>query len=276
MPLVVGRWHSCSTSQTPVPAFSILALIAPSQDYVRAEWLEQQILADIQKVFRDEALLEEVWQSAQQQLTDSAPDLEAEIQAVEHQRTKTQAAADRYFQAFEAGTMAPAACNQRVEELTTQLQQLDEQRAELQEQRVALDLPAIRTDFLHEILTNLAAVVEAVPNAQKKHLLRLLVEKVLIRDKSTFEVWYRLPQFPAVRTLSHLVAPRLQCTNHHRRTLQGPLTRAVFLLDVGRGDGPTSRPGASVRVVGREGGPGPGHLLRAPRAHPDAPAVAVG
>ena len=104
--------------------------------------------------------------------------------------------------------MAPAACNQRVEELTTQLQQLDDQRAVLQEQRVALDLPALRTDFLHEILTNLAAVVDAVPNAQKKHLLRLLVEKVLIRDRSTFELWYQLPQFQGVRTLSHLVAPR--------------------------------------------------------------------
>lgn len=54
----------------------------------------------------------------------------------------------------------------------------------------------------------MAAIVDAVPNAQKKHLLRLLVEKVLIQDRSTFAVWYRLPQFPAVRTLSHLVAPR--------------------------------------------------------------------
>jgi len=43
--------------------------------------------------------------------------------------------------------------------------------------QAALDLPALRTDFVHEILTNLAAVVDAVPNAQKKHLLRLLVEE---------------------------------------------------------------------------------------------------
>ena len=178
------------------------------QDYVRAEWLEQQILADIQKVFRDEALLEEVWQSAQQQLAASAPEIDGQIQAVDQQRTQTQASLDRYFRAFETGTMTPAACQQRIEELTAQARQLDEQRAALQEQRASLDLPALRTDFLNEILTNLAAVVDAVPNAQKKHLLRLLVEKVLIRDRCTFEVWYRLPQFPGgVRTLSHLVAP---------------------------------------------------------------------
>jgi site-specific DNA recombinase len=177
------------------------------QEYVRAEWLEQQIMADIQKVFRDEELLEEVWQSAQQQLAATAPDLDSRIQAVDHQRTQTQAALDRYFRAFETGAMTPAACQQRVEELTNQARQLDDERATLQEQREALDLPALRTDFLHEILTNLAAVVDAVSNAQKKHLLRLLVEKVLIQDRCTFAVWYRLPQFPAVRTLSHLVAP---------------------------------------------------------------------
>jgi hypothetical protein len=61
----------------------------------------------------------------------------------------------------------------------------------------------MRADFLHEILTNLSGVVGRHSRpAQKKHLLRLLVEKVLIRDRCTFEVWYRLPQFPAVRTLS--------------------------------------------------------------------------
>ncbi len=137
------------------------------QDYVRAEWLEQQILTDIQKVFRDEALLEEVWQSAQQQLAASAPDIDAQIQALDQRRTQTQAALDRYFRAFETGTMTPTACQQRVEELTTQARQLDDERGALQEQRAALDLPALRTDFLHEILTNLAAVVDAVPNAQK-------------------------------------------------------------------------------------------------------------
>jgi hypothetical protein len=47
-----------------------------------------------------------------------------------------------------------AACQQRVEELTGQVRQLDDERADLQEQRAALDLPALRTDFLHEILTN--------------------------------------------------------------------------------------------------------------------------
>lgn len=177
------------------------------QDYVRTDLIEPLILDEIQKVFRDEALLEEVWQSAQAQLAASAPQLEAEIKQMDRQRAKAQGALDRYFAAFEAGTMAPADCSLRVAELTAQMKQFDEQLASLREQRAALDLPAIRADFLNEILTNLSGVVGAIPAPQKKHLLRLLVEKVLVRDRCTFEVWYRLPQFPEVRTLGELVAP---------------------------------------------------------------------
>ncbi|MCP4571137.1 MAG: hypothetical protein GY838_02170 [bacterium] len=43
---------------------------------------------------------------------------------------------------------------------------MDRRRA-LEERRTSLDLPALKTDFLNEILTNLMGVVEAVPNAQK-------------------------------------------------------------------------------------------------------------
>ena len=104
--------------------------------------------------------------------------------------------------------MAPDVCNKRVEEISNQITQMDEQHQALKERRSALDLPALKTDFLKEILTNLQGVVDSVPAPQKKHLLHLLVKKVLIKDQHTFEAWYRLPQFPGVRILGQLVAPR--------------------------------------------------------------------
>ena len=46
------------------------------------------------------------------------------------------------------------------------------------------------------------------PPSKSKHLLQLLVEKVLIRGQRTIEVWYRLhPLFHGVRTLG------LSCPN---------------------------------------------------------------
>ncbi len=84
--------------------------------------------------------------------------------------------------------MTPATCNHRVDELSTQIKQLDEEREILREKRQSLDLPAIKNDFLQEILVNLKGIVDAVPTPQKKHLLGLLLEKVLICDRHTFEV----------------------------------------------------------------------------------------
>ncbi len=56
---------------------------------------------------------------------------------------------------------------------------------------------------------------------------------------------------------------------------QGPLTRAVFLLDAGPVRGPESRSGAIVRVMGRGFGPMAVSLFRAPQAVLRDPAVAV-
>jgi len=112
--------------------------------------------------------------------------------------------------------MDAATCNQRVEELTTQARQLENERDALKAKRHNLDLPALKHDFLDQILNNLMAVVDAVPPGQTKHLLHLLVKKVLIPDSRTAGIWYRLPQESPVRTLSDLVASMGQYANPNR------------------------------------------------------------
>jgi len=169
-------------------------------------------------------------ESAQEKLAANAPAIEKELTHLNQQRAKIQATIDRYYVAFESGTMTPTTCNQRVEDLTAQLKQLEDQHEALTEQRAALDLPALKMSFLKEILSNLKGVVDAVPIPQKKHLLHLLVKKVLICDRRTFEVWYRLPQFPGVRTLGSMVAPRGQCAKQLRVTLLLPKEQAIFCV----------------------------------------------
>ena len=201
------------------------------QDYIRADLIEEKILGDIQAVFQDETLLQSVWEAAQAKLIETRPNIDAEITAAQQARQKSQAALQRYYIAFEAGTMEPTTCNERVAELSAQVHQLEAQIADLERQRDELDLPALRMEFIHEILTNLQGVVEAVPAAQKKHLLQLLVEKVLVKDRCTFDVWYRLPQLPeGVRTLSHLVPSRLQYANRKPVLASSAATHTVFCL----------------------------------------------
>lgn len=178
------------------------------QDYVRADLIEEEILAQVQAVFQDEALLEEIWESAQKKLAGNGPAIDEEVKSIDDKLARGQDTLNKYFRAFEDGSMNPVACSQRIEDLSTQHQALQDRRRALLEQRANLDLPALKTDFLGEILGNLRGVVAAVPIPQKKHLLRLLVEKVLVSDRCTFEVWFRLPHFGGVRTLEPLVAPR--------------------------------------------------------------------
>ena len=221
------------------------------QDYVRADMLEDKILTDIQAVFEDEALMQEVWVAAQEKLAASRPNIDAEIKAAQDQRQKCQAALQRYFSAFENGTMDPAACNGRVAEMTTQARQFEAQLLELGQQQEQLDLPALRMDFIHEILTNLRGVLDAVPSAQKKHLLHLLVKKVLIEDKRTFKVWYRLPQFPGgVRTLSLLVAPRSQYAKQLRVTPLLQLGQAIFSVSTNSVGFEAPSQGIHIRLAG--------------------------
>lgn len=170
--------------------------------YVRADRLESQILTEVQTIFRNEKLLAEIWQKAKVKLTEESPNIEVELQHLEANQRTVQAKLDRYFVAFETGAMEPSVCNDRVQELRTQLEQLEAQQGALEARREALDIPAIQHD---QILTNLRGIVDAVPGAQKKHLLHLLVKKVLIIDSQTAETWYRLPQESPVRTLSTMV-----------------------------------------------------------------------
>ena len=175
------------------------------QDYVRADWLEAKILDEVQAIFRNEELLAEIWKKAKAKLAEESPNIEAELQHLASNQRTAQAKLDRYFAAFETGALEPSVCNERVQGLHDQIEQMETQQEALEAAREALDIPAIKQDFIDQILTNLHAVVDAVPGAQKKHLLHLLVKKVLVRDRRSAEIWYRLPQESPVRILSDLV-----------------------------------------------------------------------
>jgi hypothetical protein len=51
--------------------------------------------------------------------------------------------------------------------------------------------------MIGKIVDNLDAVMAGGDNKKRKHLLNLLVKKVLIHDRRTIEVWYSIPNSPA-------------------------------------------------------------------------------
>jgi len=163
------------------------------QEYIRAELLESAVLEDVKAMFRDESFMARIWAEANRRLSAEKPDVEQEIGKVETQMAKIRATIERYFKAFEAKTMKPEICTQRVQDLNAQMEQLEAERRDLEARRERLELPAIDREMLASIVEHFERVMAESPNPQKKHLLHRLVKKVLVHDRRTLEVWYALP-----------------------------------------------------------------------------------
>ena len=163
------------------------------QDYLRAELLEAAVIEDIKAMFLDEQFMARIWAEANRRLGTEKPLLEKEIGKIEAQAAKTQAAMDRYFGAFEAGTLTPELCDEKVRDLCARLQELEAEKRNLEARRERLELPAVDREMLGALMENFERVMAEGPNPQKKHLLHLLVKKVLVHDRRTVEIWYGLP-----------------------------------------------------------------------------------
>ena len=170
------------------------------QDYVRADLLETAIMQDIKTMFRDEGFMARIWEEANRRLSAEKPDVDKEIGKVEAQAGQTRARIDRYFEAFEAGTMKPELCNEKIQDLNARLEELEAEKRDLEGRRKALELPAIDREMLSGLVDDFEKVMAEGTNPQKKDLLRRLAKKVLVHDRRTVEVWYGLPNQPSVRT----------------------------------------------------------------------------
>ncbi len=191
------------------------------QDYVRADFLEAGIVQDIKAMCRDEAFMARVWEEANQRLSAEKPDVDKEIGRVEAQAAKTQARVDRYFEAFEAGTMKPELCSERIQDLNTRLEELDSEKRKLEGRRKRLELPVIDKRMLSDLVDNFEEVMAEGTNPQKKHLLRRLVKKVLVHDRRKVEVWYGLPTPSSVSRPGNL-APQVRLEPTTLRLTAGP------------------------------------------------------
>ncbi|MBE0558258.1 MAG: hypothetical protein IH628_13585 [Proteobacteria bacterium] len=160
---------------------------------MRAELLETAIIADVKNMFRDEQFMARLWEEANKRLGAEKPDLEKEIARIEAQMAKTQGAIDRYFEAFEAGTLKAELCNEKVRNLRTRMEELEGEKRGLEARRERLKLPAIDREMLASIMDNFEKVMAEGPNPKNKHLLHQLVKKVLIHSRETVEIWYALP-----------------------------------------------------------------------------------
>jgi site-specific DNA recombinase len=183
------------------------------QDYVRAQILEAGIIEDIKTMFRDEQFMARIWEEANRRLDAEKPDVEKEIARVEAHATKTQAAMDRYFEAFEAGTLQAELCNEKVRDLRTRLEELENEKRALEARRGRLELPAVDRDMLNKWAEAFERTMKEGTNPQKKDAIQRIVKRVLVQDRRTFDVWYVLPNAPRFADWNNWLPERYPNTN---------------------------------------------------------------
>jgi len=166
--------------------------------YIRADMLEAQIISDFKDLCRSEEMVERVWTEANRLLEAERPEIEAELAKIDSDLARAQDQLDRYYRAFEDGSMNPEACGSRLDEIGAQAAALRARRAAVAERAGRTSMPELDLAEVASLMDDFERVFESGLNAQKKHLLHRLVKEVRVQSRDTAEVWYAFPQ-PAER-----------------------------------------------------------------------------
>jgi site-specific DNA recombinase len=155
--------------------------------FIRADVVEELTMKELKSIFKNPELLDKIWKYVDAQLAEKLPDKDKEVKKIQADIESTKSALDRYFGAFEAGTLKAEVLRDKMEELNLKLQQLDEEKVNLDDQMEKLRLNVLDYSVIKEYVETFEIVMANGPNEKKKHLLKMLVEKVLVHNRDRFE-----------------------------------------------------------------------------------------
>jgi site-specific DNA recombinase len=177
------------------------------------EKLEQAVLRQLASVYRDEQLIADALAKATADAEQRRPELEQRLASIGAEITRAEHALERYYEAFEQGTLSAERCEQRLTRLQTRLDNLRAQQAELSLQAPHEGTHAPTAAELADVADQLEHVIaEANPQCAKA-LLRLLIEELRVNSRREIQPTYRLVT-PTVCAMSEKVGRTLRCANH--------------------------------------------------------------
>ena len=125
-------------------------------------------------------------------LNNQQPKRDAELARIDVEVRKADEALDRYFRAFENGTMPEQACAPRIADLTKRLSELQARRDELAAD--AGDTPeALNEDDLRALQAHVARVIDDGEPAARKALLQALVDEIRVASRDEIYPFFTLP-----------------------------------------------------------------------------------
>ena len=131
-------------------------------------------------------------QEAFTEIDQERPKREAELKRIDADVRRTNATLERYFRAFEAGSMPEQACGQRIEQLAERLTGLEARRQELAIDDSAAPEPLSDED-LRALQGHVREVIETGDPPARKALLEALVAEIRVVSPEEIYPTFNLP-----------------------------------------------------------------------------------
>ncbi len=170
-------------------------------DRLPKDELEEAVLEQMVELYRDSELIADALAQLQDSEHDERRLVEARVAALRQEQAGARRSMDRYFAAFEAGTMKPATCQERLDNLQTRLDALiaEEQALAAQEEAETPPTPEIVAEWAK----TLDVALYSGTAQQRKALIRKLVKGVRVMARDEIIPTYRVPAL--VRAPGHQV-----------------------------------------------------------------------
>jgi site-specific DNA recombinase len=175
-----------------------------ANDRLPAEKLEQAVTRQLWKVLNDDDLLASAIEHAYTQLTQRDGEHEDELTGVQHKLTETRTAMDRYFQAFEHGTMPEDTCAPRIHALSEQTKALEARSSELATLADSEPVQRIGEADLDTIRQRVRAALDDGGPMRVKAILQELTDEIRVDGRDALEPTFLVP---AVRPPSGSMEP---------------------------------------------------------------------
>ncbi len=161
-------------------------------DRLPADELEEAILEQLLAVLEREPLVREAISEAFAEIDAEQPKRVAELERIDGDLRRTGESLDRYFRAFEEGTMPESACAPRIGELTERLRGLEARREELSAEE-AEEREPLSDEDLALLQAEVREVIEGGDAPTRKALLQSMVDEIRVVSRAEIYPSFSLP-----------------------------------------------------------------------------------
>jgi site-specific DNA recombinase len=162
-------------------------------DRLPQDALEEAILEQLVEVFSNTKLIAEALAEASREEAGDAEEAQRRTGAIRQEIAGAQRALDRYFAAFEEGSLSPADCQERVGRLRARIEALEAEERVLAQDASRDSSEPLGAEEIAEWAMDLRRLLESGSAQQRKALLRKLIHEIKVMSGRHIEPTYKVP-----------------------------------------------------------------------------------